>query len=96
MQKRVIAEKPSVAKAIAEVLPGGLVTSRNKRNFPQWYRCGDWYVTWAVGHILEQFMPQDYDQRYAKWALESLPIIPPVWKVKPKKACGRDWPSSRN
>ena len=39
--------------------------------------CGDnQYVTWCVGHLLEQAEPDAYDPRYARWSLDDLPIIP--------------------
>lgn len=74
-----IAEKPSLAKAIAEVLPGpqkkeeGCIRVGN----------GD-CVSWCIGHLLEQADPEHYDAAYKKWALETLPIVPNQWALKPK------------
>jgi DNA topoisomerase-3 len=74
-----IAEKPSLARAIVEVLPkphkkgDGYIESGN----------GD-VVTWCIGHLLEQAPPEDYDEKYKKWLVEHLPIIPQQWKLKPK------------
>ncbi len=74
-----IAEKPSLAKAIAEVLPKphkkqeGCIVVGN----------GD-VVSWCIGHLLEQVEPEHYDSAYKKWALETLPIIPQKWALKPK------------
>jgi DNA topoisomerase-3 len=74
-----IAEKPSLARAIVEVLPkphkksDGYIESGN----------GD-VVTWCIGHLLEQAAPEDYDTKYKKWLVEDLPIIPQQWQLKPK------------
>lgn len=77
--KLYIAEKPSLARAIVEVLPkphkksDGYIESGN----------GD-VVTWCIGHLLEQAPPEDYDEKYKKWLVEHLPIIPQQWQLKPK------------
>ena len=74
-----IAEKPSLGRAIADVLPKphkkgeGFVRAGN----------GD-VVTWCIGHLLEQAEPDAYDPAYKKWTLESLPIVPDQWQLKPK------------
>jgi len=41
-------------------------------------------VTWAIGHLLEDCLPHEYDERYRKWTLEDLPIIPGRFKRKPQ------------
>lgn len=41
-------------------------------------------MTWCIGHILEQADPDSYDEKYKKWQLETLPIIPEKWQLKPK------------
>ena len=74
-----IAEKPSLAAAIASGLPGTPTKSRTH------IKVGDNdVVTWCVGHILEQFMPEDYDPALKQWRAESLPIAPVQWKLKIK------------
>ena len=74
-----IAEKPSLARAIADVLP-----KPHKRG-DGFILCGDnQYVTWCVGHLLEQAEPDAYDPRYARWSLDDLPIIPEKWQLKPR------------
>ncbi|AZG98781.1 DNA topoisomerase III [Proteus mirabilis] len=74
-----IAEKPSLARAIADVLP-----KPHKRG-DGFIVCGDnQYVTWCVGHLLEQAEPDAYDPRYARWSLDDLPIIPNKWQLKPR------------
>ncbi|MEP1445460.1 MAG: DNA topoisomerase III [Paraglaciecola sp.] len=75
-----IAEKPSLGRAIAEVLPKphkkgeGFITAAN----------GD-IVTWCIGHLLEQQQPEVYDPAYKKWSHEHLPIIPQQWQLGIKK-----------
>ena len=77
--KLYIAEKPSLARAIADALPkphkkhDGYIEAGN----------GD-LVTWCIGHLLEQAPPEDYDVKYKKWTIEHLPIVPEKWKLKPK------------
>lgn len=72
-----IAEKPSVARAIAAELS-------NPRSQQTHIQCGADVVTWCFGHLLEQAMPEDYDERYKAWKEEDLPIIPDTWKLLPK------------
>ncbi len=76
-----IAEKPSLGRAIADVLPkphkkgdGFIETAQ-----------GD-VVTWCIGHLLEQAEPDAYDAAYKQWRMESLPIVPAQWQLvaKPK------------
>lgn len=73
----VLAEKPSVARSIAEAL-GGFVKRDNYLESP------DYLLTWAIGHLVDHGRPEDYDPKYAKWQLEDLPIIPETWKVFPR------------
>ena len=74
----IIAEKPSLARAIAEALPG----RSSKRD--GYIDAGDTRVTWCIGHLLEQAPPDDYDERFKRWSLDHLPIIPEQWKLKPR------------
>lgn len=71
-----IAEKPSLARAIADVLPG----PHQKR--PGYIECGRGdVVTWCAGHILELAEPEAYRPEWKTWALEHLPITPDRWKL---------------
>ena len=76
-----IAEKPSLARAIADVLPkphqkgNGFIKASN----------GD-VVSWCIGHLLEQATPEVYDERYKKWAIDDLPIVPDKWILMPKSS----------
>ena len=70
-----IAEKPSVAKEIADVL--GAKTRR------EGYIEGNGYqVTWTFGHLCTLKEPHDYTPQWKSWALSSLPMIPPRFGIK--------------
>ncbi|MFT8872390.1 MAG: DNA topoisomerase 3 [Sporolactobacillus sp.] len=74
----VLTEKPSVARDIAAVLG----CSKTNRHFFE----GDRYViTWALGHLIELKMPEDYHAAYQTWRLEDLPIMPQHMETKPIK-----------
>lgn len=65
----VVAEKPSVGRDIARVL--GCKTQG--RGF---LSGGDWIVTWAVGHLVTLCEPDELDERYKRWTMAALPILP--------------------
>ena len=71
----VIAEKPSVARTIAQVL----VCEDKKDGYLEG---PEGAVSWCFGHLAEYAMPEVYDERYRKWSLEALPIIPDKWKLE--------------
>jgi len=73
MLNLVIAEKPSVSKALADVL--GAKTRRDGS-----YEGNGYVISWCVGHLLGLAEPQAYDEKYAKWRYEDLPIAPNEWK----------------
>lgn len=68
----VIAEKPNVSKSIAEVIGA-------KKREEGYLEGTDCIVSWCLGHLAEYEMPEAYDERYAKWNFEDLPIIPKEW-----------------
>lgn len=70
-----IAEKPSVGRAVADVLP----KPHQKGDGFIKVATGD-VVTWCIGHLLEQAEPEAYDPEYKKWRKEHLPIVPTEWK----------------
>lgn len=73
----VIAEKPSVANSIADVL------GANERK--DGYREGGGYlVSWCVGHLVELAQPEAYREEWKKWSYESLPMIPDEWQYQVK------------
>lgn len=81
MSRLFIAEKPSMGRAIAQ----GLEALGNKsRSADGCIRVGSDTVTWLFGHILEQYSPDEYDEKYKRWHIEDLPIVPSVWKLKIK------------
>ena len=73
--KLFIAEKPSMARELAQCLPA----PQSRGN--GFIKTGGGIVTWAYGHVLQQAEPQDYDGRYKTWRAEDLPIIPEAWKL---------------
>lgn len=79
-----IAEKPSLGRAIAAVLPkphhkdDGFIRLAN----------GD-VVSWCIGHLLEQAEPEDYHPDYKRWQIAQLPIIPDKWQLKARKSAAR-------
>ena len=71
--KLVIAEKPSVAQSIATVIGANVKKTG--------YMEGNGYmVSWCVGHLVELASADRYDEKYAKWQYEDLPILPLKWK----------------
>ena len=46
----------------------------------------DLIVTWCIGHLIEAVPPEGYGERYKRWSIEALPIIPEAWRVKVKSA----------
>lgn len=73
--KLVIAEKPSVAMALASVL--------GARTRKDGYVEGNGYiVSWCVGHLVGLCDASEYDEKYKKWKYEDLPIVPECWKHK--------------
>src|SRR5947208_16178713 len=75
----VIAEKPSVGRDLAAVLPGSFKQSKDKT-----YIEGDEYlVSWAVGHLVGLAPPDDYDPKLKKWRFADLPILPDKFKLVP-------------
>lgn len=81
MKALVLAEKPSVAREIARVLG-----CRDKQK--SYLEGPDYVVTWALGHLVGLAEPEDYDKKYATWALEDLPILPERSKLKVLRETG--------
>ena len=73
--RRVIAEKPSVAMALASV-----IGARSRRD--GFVEGNGYLVSWCVGHLVGLCDAADYDERYRKWNYDDLPIVPEKWKKK--------------
>ena len=71
--KLIVAEKPSVAMSYAKVL--------GATNHQDGYLEGNGYlVSWCVGHLVELAPPNVYDDKYVKWSIADLPILPQKWQ----------------
>lgn len=71
----IVAEKPSVGRDIARVMRCG------ERG--EGFLRGDKYtVTWAVGHLVTLCEPDEMDEKYKKWRMEDLPILPETIPIK--------------
>src|SRR5215212_3771572 len=71
----VIAEKPSVGRDVARVLPGPFQKHEGYLEGPEHV------ITWAVGHLVQLAEPDDYDAKYKKWRMADLPIVPDRFKL---------------
>lgn len=84
MKSLVIAEKPSVARDIACVLGanqknGGILEGKN------------YVVTWALGHLVTLADPEEYDRKYEKWEMATLPMLPKEMKLVVIRQTGRQF-----
>lgn len=77
--KLVIAEKPSVALSISKI-----IGANGKKD--GYYEGNGYRVSWCVGHLIQMANPDSYDEKYAKWNIEDLPIIPSEYKYEVAKA----------
>jgi len=75
MKRLVIAEKPSVGMSIAAVLG-----ARDRKD--GYIEGRDYIVSWGFGHLAELANADTYDEKYAKWRYDDLPIVPANWKYK--------------
>lgn len=75
MYQLVLAEKPSVAMALAKVLG-----AKSRRD--GYLEGNSWLVSWCVGHLVELAPADAYDPRYSKWAYDDLPIVPNPWQYR--------------
>ena len=80
----IIAEKPSVAEDLANVLGVG------KKTETHWHS-DDIIITWAIGHLLELKYMDDYDVAFKNWrgTVDRLPFIPDNFQYKPKSGRGK-------
>jgi DNA topoisomerase III len=71
----VIAEKPSVGRDLARVLPGPFAKHEGYLEGPEHV------LTWAVGHLVQLAEPDEYDAKFKKWRMADLPIVPDKFKL---------------
>jgi DNA topoisomerase III len=72
----IIAEKPSVAADLVKVLPGKFTKSKTH------YEGDTYIVSYAIGHLVSICYPEEIDQKYQKWKMENLPILPESFPLK--------------
>lgn len=77
MKKVIIAEKPSVAKNIADAY-----NIKNRKD--GFFEGDDYLVTWAFGHLFQLFDAKDYDENMKGWRMDKFPFIPEEFKYKIK------------
>ena len=77
--KLVIAEKPSVAISITKVV------GANKKK-DGYYEGNGYRVSWCIGHLIQMANPDAYDEKYAKWNITDLPIVPKNYKYEIAKS----------
>jgi len=75
----VIAEKPSVARDLAKV-----IGARDKRD--GFFEGNGYRVGWCIGHLLELAPPEAYDASWKRWSTKTLPMLPDVFQLRPRKA----------
>jgi len=75
-----IAEKPSLARTLAEHLAGGQKVE-TKKGFISGQ---DWVMTWCIGHLYQLYDADEYSDDWGSpWRVAALPIIPPKFKYRP-------------
>jgi DNA topoisomerase-3 len=78
----VIAEKPSVGQDLARVLPGPFEKHTGSgEKTARWLEGPDHVITWAVGHLVQLAEPDEYDDKFKKWRMADLPIVPRSFKL---------------
>ncbi len=78
----VIAEKPSVGQDLARVLPGPFEKHTGAGDkTARWLEGPEHVITWAVGHLVQLAEPDEYDDKFKKWRMADLPIVPREFKL---------------
>ena len=80
----VLAEKPSVGKELAKVL-------KCNQNKGAYIEGNKYIVTWAMGHLVGLMDPEGYDEKYKKWSMETLPMLPKNMKLIVLKKTGKQY-----
>ena len=96
MKTLIIAEKPSVGRDIAGALDGVFQKraladlspkAKGGKDDPTFLESDDYVITWAVGHLVQLAEPEEYDEKWKKWKMADLPIVPPNgFKLVPRDA----------
>ncbi|MEP6909814.1 MAG: DNA topoisomerase 3 [Actinomycetota bacterium] len=97
MKTLIIAEKPSVGRDIAGALDGifqkraladlSAKPKKSGKDDPTFLESDDYVITWAVGHLVQLAEPEEYDEKWKKWRMADLPIMPPDgFKLVPRDA----------
>jgi DNA topoisomerase-3 len=78
----VIAEKPSVGRDLARILPGPFEKKSGAgEKTERWLEGPDHIISWAVGHLVQLAEPDEYDDKFKKWRMADLPIVPAKFKL---------------
>jgi DNA topoisomerase-3 len=83
--KVVLAEKPSVGRDIARCLG----CNEKHEGYLSGYG-GEVAVTWTFGHLVELEAPDGYDPAWKRWTLESLPMLPESFLLRPRRGDGAE------
>ncbi len=82
--KLVIAEKPSVAMALAKVIGA-------KQKKDGYLEGGTYLVSWCVGHLIQMASPDAYDEKYKKWDIALLPILPEQFRYEVSRSTRKQY-----
>ncbi|MBU5669277.1 DNA topoisomerase 3 [Peptoniphilus sp. MSJ-1] len=82
--KLVIAEKPSVAVSIAKVIGA-------KSRKSGYYEGNGYIVSWCVGHLIQMVSPDKIDEKWKKWTIDTLPIIPEEYIYEVSKSTKKQY-----
>lgn len=80
----VVAEKPSVARDLAKVLGA-------KSTHDGWISGDGLMITWCQGHLLELEDPAHYNPTWKAWRLDTLPMLPEIFALRPRKGVEEQW-----
>src|SRR6186997_2054176 len=97
MKTLIIAEKPSVGRDIAGAIDGvfqkrtladlSAKAKKASKDDPTFLESDDYVIAWAVGHLVQLAEPEEYDEKWKKWRMADLPIVPPDgFKLVPRDA----------
>jgi DNA topoisomerase-3 len=77
----VIAEKPSVGRDLARILPGPFEKKTGGEKTERYLEGPEHVISWAVGHLVQLADPDEYDEKFKKWRMADLPIVPSKFKL---------------